>query len=94
VAEDGLGQGLHVVGQDVVATVEQGVRARGVAHLLDGTGARTDGELGMIAGRPRQLHDVAADRVLEADGRDLASELAEQGGVRDRGVRSTRSAGP
>ena len=38
--EHRLGEQLHVVGKDVVASVEQGPRARGVADLLDGARAR------------------------------------------------------
>src|SRR6266542_2242704 len=62
VGEHRSGQRLHVVGEDVLAPLEEGPSPGGVAHVLDSAGAGPDLELRVVAAGPGQRHDVPAHR--------------------------------
>src|SRR6266508_5557901 len=62
VGEHRSGQRLDVVGEDVLAPLEEGPSPGGVAHVLDGAGAGPHLELRVVPAGPGQRDDVPANR--------------------------------
>ena len=84
VGEHRHGEGLQVVGEDVVAAVQRGDRAGGAQQLQGGPGRGAEAQVGGLAGGGDQVDGVLLDRVGDVDVADRGDQPADGRGVGDR----------
>lgn len=83
-AQDGSGEGLYVIRDHIVATIERGTGAGGTGEQNGSAGAGADNKVTALARCSDEPHHVIDDRFGECDGGDGTLGAAQFRGSGDR----------